>query len=59
MKTFVNVIPGGGYLIIEAWNGHCSIRVAEKDNYFIYRLIKTSARLHLRTAIVRLKNILK
>ena len=47
--TMINVIPSGNYLVIEAWNKHCSIRVAEKNTRVLYRLIKTSFRLYLKT----------
>lgn len=49
METIVNVIPSGKYLIIEARNNHCSIRVAEKNNHFIYRLLKVSVKLWIKT----------
>ena len=49
LETIFNVIPSDNYLIIEAWNKHCKIRVAEKNNKVIYRLIKTSIKLYLKT----------
>jgi len=49
LETIFNVIPSGNYLIIEAWNKHCKIRVAEKNNKVIYRLIKTALKLYLKT----------
>ena len=49
LETTFNVIPSDNYLIIEAWNKHCKIRVAEKNNKVIYRLIKTSLKLYLKT----------
>ena len=49
LETIFNVIPSDNYLIIEAWNNHCKIRVAEKNNKVIYRLIKTTLKLYLKT----------
>lgn len=49
LTTMINVIPSGNYLVIEAWNKHCSIRVAEKNTRVLYRLIKASFRLYLKT----------
>lgn len=49
LETIFNVIPSDNYLIIEAWNKHCKIRVAEKNNKVIYRLIKTALKLYLKT----------
>lgn len=59
METTVNIIPGRGYIIIEAWNDHCFVRVAERNNHFIYRLIKTSVILWFKTAVVRFRKVLK
>jgi len=49
LETIFNIIPYQDYVIIEAWNKHCKIRVAEKNNKIIYRLLKTSIRLQLKT----------
>lgn len=49
LETFFNVIPSENYLIIEAWNKHCKIRVAEKNNKVIYRLAKTAFKLYIKT----------
>lgn len=59
MKTIVNVIPQAKWLTIEAHNEHCFIRVAEPNNHIIYRLIKTSLKLYLKTAVKLLKKIFK
>lgn len=55
METTVNVIPGKGYLIIEAWNDHCSIRVAEKNNHIIFRLLKADAKLKIKTCVMLIR----
>ena len=56
LQTTFNVIPSQDYLIIEAWNKHCKIRVAEKNNKVIYRLIKTAIKLYLKTLKTAIKN---
>jgi hypothetical protein len=47
--TTINVLPSEEFIIIEAWNKHCKIRVAEKNNKIIYRLLKTSFKLYFKT----------
>ncbi len=49
METIFSIIPQNKYLIIEAWNNHCKIRVAEKNNKVIYRLLKTTFKLYFKT----------
>ena len=49
METIFSIIPQNKYLIIEARNKHCKIRVAEKNDKVIYRLIKTAFKLYLKT----------
>lgn len=49
METIVSVIPHKKWLIIEAHNDYCFIRVAEPNNHIIYRLIKTDIKLILKT----------
>jgi len=49
METTFSIIPQNNYLIIEAWNNHCKIRDAEKNNKVIYRLLKTSFKLYFKT----------
>lgn len=57
METIVNVIPNEKWLTIEAHNEHCFIRVAEPNNHIIYRLIKTSVKLYLKTAAKIITNV--
>lgn len=49
LTTLINVKPSGQYMVIEAWNKHCKIRVAEENNRILYRLLKTNFRLYLKT----------
>jgi len=49
METIFSITAQNNYLIIEAYNKHCKIRVAEKNNKVIYRLLKTSFKLYLKT----------
>jgi hypothetical protein len=49
LETTFNIIPSKDYVILEAYNNICKIRVAEKNNKVIYRLIKTSIKLYLKT----------
>jgi hypothetical protein len=57
MGTIINVIPNDKWLTIEVHNEHCFVRVAEPNNHIIYRLIKTSVKLYLMTAVKIIKNI--
>lgn len=59
MLTIVNVIPQAKWLTIEAHNEHCFVRVAEPNNHIIYRLIKTSVKLYIKTAVKLLKKVFK
>lgn len=57
METIVNVIPNEKWLTIEAHNEHCFVREAVPNNHIIYRLVKTGAKLYLKTAVKIIKNI--
>ena len=48
-QTIFNIILSKDYVIIEEYNTHCKIRVDEKNNKVIYRLIKTALKLYLKT----------
>lgn len=56
METIVNVIPNNKWLTIEAHNKHCFVRVAEPNNHIIFRLLKTSAKLYIKTAAKVFRN---
>lgn len=57
METIVNVIPNTKWMIIEAHNEHCFVSVAVPNNHIIYRLIKITIKLWIKTAVKIIKNI--
>ena len=49
LETVYSISPSKDFIIIDARNNHCVVRCAEPNNHILYRLIKTTLKLYLRT----------
>ena len=48
-ETTYTITPSKDFIIIDARNNFCFVRSAEPNNHILYRMIKTTLKLYLKT----------
>jgi len=48
-ETTYTITPSKDFIIIDARNNLCYVRCAEPNNHILYRMIKTTLKLYLKT----------